>query len=637
MNDKTQRPGEEEPVRPSDVAAEYLAARAAGEPVELGQYLARSSDPAQRAEIERLVADAQLAQRELPRLLTEGTLIAGQYRIQRELAPGTGGMGRVFEAWDQKLERRVALKVLSSVHIGRREIEELFQRESRLLASLQHPNIVAVHDTGRDGDLAYIVMDLVDGTSLSDVIERARKELQAHTPSGPVIPRDGRLLERAIEKRLPGGRTNLVDAGDWYASVARIVLELARTIEAAHSVDVIHRDIKPGNVMLLGGGNPVVLDFGLAGSMATAQGVVTQGLYGSFAYLAPEQAQSNTVGVDPRTDVYQLGLLLYEMLTLRRAFPGTEIGNVLARVKDGVFPRPRHLNPAVPRDLESICMMALELDPARRYASARALREDLERHVHGREAPIAVRSELWRSISRTSRYFLRRHRWRVAAAAMVLIGVSVWLKTRDDMKHSLAAAPVLSAFRLAITGGSKSPISDGDSVFLGDTLGFTVSTVQPQYVYALSVFQTEEGARYFKPMKLYPRERLHDKELPEPLAWFAEAKTGQSDFVCTRVEPNKAEGLLVIAGPESRSALDDWMERLKAQALNNPSGGVPGAVARKSPTSPPVSRGGDIGGMSESERARYGEDLVTGWHTKGQQVELPGLRLLKLECPVAGK
>jgi serine/threonine protein kinase len=638
MNDKTQRPGEAEPVRPSDLAAEYLAARAAGEPVELARYLARSSDTAGRAEIERLVADAELAQRELPRLLSEGTLIAGQYRIQCEIAPGTGGMGRVFEAWDQRLERRVALKVLSSVHIGRREIEELFDRESRLLASLHHPNIVAVHDKGRDGDLAYIVMDLVDGTSLSDVIERARKELQAHTPSGPVIPRDGRLLERAIGKPLPGGRTNLVDADDWYASVARIMLELARTIESAHSVDVIHRDIKPGNVMLLGGGNPVVLDFGLAGSITMTQGVVTQGLYGSFAYLAPEQAQSNTVGVDPRTDVYQLGLLLYEMLTLRRAFPGTDIGTVLAHVKDGAFPRPRQLNPAAPRDLESICMMALELDPARRYASARALREDLERYVDGREAPIAVRSERWRSISRTSRYFLRRHRWRVAAAATVVIGVSVWF-AKGHMDDSNAGPPLIAAFRLPNDGKRWSPIAEGDSVYPGDVLGVTISTSQPQCLYALSTFRRADKSLFFNPMRPATSEEFHAGK--KGLPFGKELERGKSDVMCTRLDLgppdkiNEFEGLLVITAPSRRADVESWLAQLDAMKLAHDPWGVPAEEAWKALEEPPPMRGGDQSDLLPEERARYARDLHTAFDTDGELVEFPGLRALKLECRVS--
>jgi hypothetical protein len=637
---------ETHPLAPADLAAEYVAAKAAGDPADLAAYLARLRDDAERAEFETLITDAERAQRSLPRVLTGGTLLGQRYRIVREI--GGGGMGRVFEAWDSQLERKVAIKVLASHNVGRSEPEDLFRKEGKALASLQHPNIVAVHEFARDGDLAYIVMDLVDGTSMSEVLEHARKELEPLTARGAVSPREGRLLERAIGKPLPAGRASLIDVDDWYASVARIMLELARTVEAAHGLQFIHRDLKPGNVMLKAGGHPIVLDFGLAGTASPEPGVVTQGLYGSYAYLAPEQARSNAVGMDPRTDVYQLGLILYELLTLRRAFPGTVLVDVLARVTQGEFPRPRELNPAAPRDLESICMMALELDPARRYSSARALREDLERYVGGREAPIAVRSERWRAFARTSRYFVRRHRWRVSIAAslaaIVLIGVAVWKQTHDvvadSVRHSSAAAPVIAAFRVSERGTGKAMIEDGDNVYPGDLLGVTVSTNQAQFMYVLSVFCRRDGQRFLSPMRPEPiAEYLQgpsDKELP----LCREVEPGRTDFVCARVGPaseqlNSIEGLLVITGPDKYREFDDWILLLDARSRNYSPKGVPEADAWEVLENPSRVRGDPAQDLTAEQRARYFPAMKTPSVARGKVVELTGLRTLELECPVA--
>jgi hypothetical protein len=280
-------------------------------------------------------------------------------------------------------------------------------------------------------------------------------------------------------------------------------------------------------------------------------------------------------------------------------------------------------------------MMALELDPARRYATARALREDLERYVDGREAPIAVRSERTRAMARTSRYFFRRHRWRVAVAAMALIALSVWWKTQHDVKRSAAAAPVLAAFKVPISGAHVESIRDDQPVLPGDILGVTVSTAQSQYVYALSVFRLANGPRYFNPVKMHPLARLHDKDLKDPDEWYREAPTGENDFVCSRVESNAAEGLLVIATPERRTDIEDWLERLKSRSKENSPPGVVEDAAWLALKDPPVSRGEPIGGLTQEQRARYYAAFRGAWDTPGSEIEFPGGRVFKLECPVS--
>jgi serine/threonine-protein kinase len=653
-----------------ELATEYVAAISAGERVDRATYRARLADEHERAAFDELVHGAERAGRSLPRTLGEGTLLSNRYRILHQI--DEGGMGRVFAALDERLERKVAVKVLVPQNVGQKDPEELFLKESKLLASLQHPNIVSVHEVGRDGDIAYIVMDLVDGTSLARVIENARDELgrksraSATSTTGSVVPKEGALLEHAIAKRVPDGRPNLVER-DWYASVARIMLEIARTIEAAHGLRVIHRDLKPSNVMLLGGGNPIVLDFGLAGSSDLKPGNVTQGLYGSVAYLAPEQAHKNQVGMDPRTDVYQLGLILYEMLTLQRAFPGTAIGEVLGRVKDGVFTPPRKRNPAVPRDLDAICMMALELDPARRYASARGLREDLERSIGGKEVPHAVRSNRWRALARATRIQLRHHPWSMGSAAVVAASLLVWffsarinagdierIKTNSDRElhrqtaelRTLAMGPVMTCFRVpdssehARTADVSSlpsiRIQNGDPVEPGDYLGLSVATSLPQHLYVLSLFSTGDGRRFIAPMSPCRKEEVMTAKPKSPKEpWAFAVPHGTTDVVCTRIDaagsPNKMEGLILIIGSDVQPDFEQWMDEL---ALRGGGHGVLEADAWALYADPPVTRGVPIPSVPLATRARTFGQLKAVAESSDDYIDGLGLTYRKLEWPV---
>ncbi len=618
--------------RAEDLAAEYMAARAGGEPVEPADFLARLSNEEERAEFQTLVRHAEHAERALPRALNPGTNIRGRYRIVAEI--GSGGMGRVFSAFDEELQRKVAVKVLAALNAGQKDREELFLKESRLLAALQHPNIVAVHEAGRDGDLTFIVMDLVDGTSLAEVIGRARAELAPHTSTKSVSPREGSLLERAIGKKQPDGRPNLIVPRDWYATVARLMLELARTLEAAHSQGVLHRDLKPGNVMLLGGASPVVLDFGLAGSVDTKAGTVTQGLYGSVAYLAPEQARSQQVGMDPRTDVYQLGLILYELLTLHRAFPGNAIGEVLDKIRLGELKAPRSVNPAVPRDLDAICMMALEVAPERRYSSARAFREDLERYVEGREVPLATRSSKLRAFARKSKYMLRRHPIAASIAGALVLGAIGAAAMPKKSKLVLSS----SFYRYDLAGGRelRLPARDGE-IGVGDVIVKKISTPGSVYVYTLSVFGSNEHDRFVWPWRtaaLGDIERFGRADEP----WGLEV--GEDDdrrVLCTKIEnaANRFEGVLVLESPTPRVEIESWMTQLASFPGES---GVPYAKAMQflEREFVPV-RGVPKSSWSEADREaiqRIAADQAAKQGSK--KLDLPGVEEFEIECIVAG-
>jgi serine/threonine protein kinase len=571
---------------PDDLAAEYLDRQAAGEGPKLDEWLARLDDPAQRQELHQLIEAAEGAERLLPQLseispdapMGESaggdaqTLVRGRYRILEEV--GAGGMGRVFAAWDQELKRKVAIKTLAALDAADEERRTMFLRESHLLAAMQHPNIVGVHEAGTEDGRTFIVMDLVDGRSLADVIAHARKELEVRTTDTKLVPRDVELWERAIDKPIPEGRVNLLDSATWYESAGRIALELARTLEAAHARGVLHRDLKPQNVMLLGGGNPVVLDFGLGGTIDATDGAVTQGLYGSVAYLAPEQVETYRVGNDPRTDVYQLGLVLYEMLTMRRAFPGQSMAEVLEHIKTGQYKPPRAWNSAIPRALAAICAMALEIDPERRYATAAAMREDLERAYEGNEDPVALRASRLRALARRVRWRMRQHPVWSAIAGMLLVGLLAAYVT------DLYSDEATEVHGVRVDAESVELLRPNDLLRVGDTLGIAVTSKRPVYMHALWVYEEEAGDRWVEPVRL---ETAHDED-QRIGDWGVRLAAGKGrSALCGTVESTTTELLGVIAWTAASECpgLDDYLTQIVDLGDRVYGGGVPYDTARE--------------------------------------------------------
>ncbi len=288
----------------------------------------------------------------------------GRYILLREI--GRGGMGLVYEAVDPQLDRHVALKSLAEGN-GDVVAVERFQREARAVAHLRHPNIVTLHEVGEHCAVPYLTMDLVSGGTLADRLEdRARQMLQGRW--------DPALLRGDLE----------------------LFLSVARAVGAAHEQGIIHRDLKPGNVLLDEKGTPFVSDFGLAKeTKLDAMGdrmpsiTVTGEILGTPGYMSPEQARGDTRNVSPRSDVFSLGAILYEILCGQRPFNGDSLYQVLDAIAKCEPAPPRMLLGTVPKDLETICLKCLDKDPARRYADARELAEDLARFLQ--EQPILAR------------------------------------------------------------------------------------------------------------------------------------------------------------------------------------------------------------------------------------------------------
>jgi len=588
------------------LAAECLARLGAGETVDVEAASAELADEADRAQLRDIIEDAQRIQGLLPAQVRPGLMLKGRYRLVREI--GSGGMGKVYEAVDCQLERRVAVKILAALGTQSFDPEQLFMQEAVLLASLQHPNIVAVHELGTDGDITFIVMDLVQGTSVSEVLTRVATAVTAEKRS---TPRRGRLLEEAIGLPLPAGRASIIQNDSWFRAAARVVLEVTRTIEEAHGHGVIHRDIKPHNILLRGDGSPVILDFGLAGTLDRAQGSITRGLFGTVGYLAPEQVASSRIGIDRRTDVYQLGLLLYEFLTLQRAFPGEQITALLSLISHGEFRRPRSMDPGIPYELEAICLKAMELDPARRYATATALREDLERFLDGSEVPLAARGGALAASARSCRYFMRRNKPGIAIAATVIVALLVVIGMRLN-------APVqdgdIAGFTYNEATGVVTHAPADDTVGPGELLGVEVKGDTAQYVYALSVFGEQDPPSFVAPMRPRRLGETDSEWLAQPMGRRIEP--GES-MNCTKIAEDSKEGasecLWIFTSREAKPELEAWMKHLSTLAMNSPNHAVTLAQAqaafRTKVAPPPLTRGDPAPQQSEQAAAQQASNL----------------------------
>jgi eukaryotic-like serine/threonine-protein kinase len=274
--------------------------------------------------------------------IDQPVMLGGRYRVENEL--GRGGMAKVYRGQDTVLGRTVAIKILAPQYAEDQGFVQRFRREAQAAARISNQTIVSVFDTGSDDGVHFIVMEYVEGRTLADYL----------TGGGRIMP------DRAID----------------------IAIDVARALEAAHAQGVIHRDIKPGNIMLDGQGDVKVTDFGIARVTATAETVAqTAAVLGTASYLSPEQAQGQPV--DVRSDIYSLGCVLFEMVTGRPPFPGDSPVTVASKhVLEQPTP-PSQINHDVSPDLDAVILRALAKNPANRYQSATEMREDLERVKRG--------------------------------------------------------------------------------------------------------------------------------------------------------------------------------------------------------------------------------------------------------------
>jgi tetratricopeptide (TPR) repeat protein len=430
------------------VVDDFRARRARGEDPDPEEYAARH--PHAAAVLRRVLAAFRLVGPPTPAASPVEPVPAGgalgDFRIVREV--GRGGMGVVYEAEQISLRRRVALKVLPFAAVMDPHHLQRFRNEALAAAGLDHPHVVKVHAVGQDRGVHYIAMQFVDGRTLADLIrERRGESAAALPPGGPADPTrthapdpTGDTPASGLVRPRRAGSSCRTPVDVAYARrVAEWGVQAAEALEHAHALGVVHRDVKPGNLLVDGRGELHVADFGLARIGPDAGVTGTGDLLGTPRYMSPEQAAARHGLVDHRSDVYSLGATLYELLTLEPAVDGEDRAEVLKRIGDTDPVPPRRLDRRVPRDLETVVLKCLERDPARRYTSAKDLADDLRRFLA--DEPVrATRVTLRRRAARRA----ARHP-RVAAAlalALMLALAAVWWADRQRVGAERAARAV---------------------------------------------------------------------------------------------------------------------------------------------------------------------------------------------------
>src|SRR5467141_2592390 len=314
----------------------------------------------------------------------------GDYELLEEV--GRGAQGVVFLARQKSLNRTVALKVISLGQWASKAHVKRFRREAEAAASLEHPGIVPIHEVGERDGSCYFSMQFIEGGQLDEVVRR-----------------EPMAIRRAVE----------------------LIAKVARTVHYAHEHGILHRDIKPGNILLDQKGEPHLTDFGLARLVETESTVTrTLEVLGTPSYMAPEQVVGNNAAISGVTDVYGLGAVLYQLLTDHPPFAGGTTYETIKLLLDTEPRQPRLLNPKIDRDLSTICLKCLEKDPKRRYPSALALAEDLERWlkhepIQARHTGVFARGKKWLQRNPTSAL--------LTASLIALVAASGWIVWKSEL------------------------------------------------------------------------------------------------------------------------------------------------------------------------------------------------------------
>ena len=482
-----------------------------------------------------------------------GKMLDGRYEIIELI--GSGGMANVYKAKCHRLNRMVAVKILKSDMAENEEIRRRFRDESRAVAQLSHANIVSVYDVSSSGDTEYIVMELIDGITLKQYMERR-----------------GQM--------------------DWRESL-HFIIQIMRALEHAHSRGIIHRDIKPQNIMVLRDGSVKVADFGIACLQNNAQ-TLTQDALGSVHYISPEQARGEHI--DARSDIYSAGVVLYEMLTGRLPFEGDTAVSVAIQHLSSVPLAPSEIREDVPKGLELICMKAMCADINKRYASATAMLEDLEsfrknpdidmeyirEELKEKENTEATRYISKKELSEAVRNKKEKEKDELAAEKQEKTGIA---GTKDEKKRmaiiigAFAGALLLIflIFTLIFNGFGGGGDSSGHKV--PDIRGMTVEEAEKlegiKGIFTIEVVGTKENSKY-KDGEIISQDPSEGTLRKNNLTIQV--------YVCAKVEKSYMPTVLNMSESKAKSILNNMSLGLNIQVQDKPSDTVAkGLVVATSP------------------------------------------------------
>lgn len=351
---------------------------------------------------------AQLLRRRIDALRDAGLLAPGATSAPKRLGDfelletiGVGGMGVVYHALQRSLGRDVALKIIRPELLFMPGARARFAREIAIVARLQHPGIVPIYTVGEPDEVPYYAMERVPGCTLAEaLLELGRRPVD--TLTGADLARAVRARSKSVDGagEHEGAASSSLFEGTWEETCLRVVLQVARALEHAHGRGVLHRDLKPSNIMLTAGGRAMLVDFGLSYSEQGSEVTRSNERVGSIPYMSPELLEHGSRAFDRRSDLYGLGVTLYQMLTLRLPFEAESVPAQVAAILEGRPPRPRTFARGLSWEAETVTLAALEHDPARRYATVADFARDLDnalaqRPIEARRASVWLRTRRW--------------------------------------------------------------------------------------------------------------------------------------------------------------------------------------------------------------------------------------------------
>ncbi|MEX2141598.1 MAG: protein kinase [Pirellulales bacterium] len=421
----------------------------------------------------------------------------GDFLIQREI--GRGGMGVVYEAEQLSLGRRVALKVLPFAGVLDERQLKRFKLEAAAAAALKHPNIVSVHCVGCERGVHFYAMEYVEGQTLAAAISGCRENVAGTTrvPSSPTERTDEKTATDTLAAALSTLHTE--KPRDFFRRVAELGIQAAEALYHAHDMGIIHRDIKPANLLLDHAGKLYITDFGLARLSTDAGMTLTGDMLGTLRYMSPEQASGAKL-LDERTDIYSLGVTLYELLALRPAFPDNDRQKLIRQVAEQEPPRLRAINPRIPADLETVIFKAMSKESVERYTTARELAADLaqflaDKPIRARRPPPLARLHRWG----------RRHVAAVLSLVIVLavsltaLGVVLALVTDEQQKTADALTQAQDNLEVATDAVDKLYTNFAIEWLANET---APSNLQQQFL--------EQAADFYRRIVERPAQTPHD-------------------------------------------------------------------------------------------------------------------------------